>query len=207
MRPLSFVPGTRWQTKMAAMKYDFIAIPEQDVPRASEPLFQHLLDTYASETDKVISVWRCFAPEDMDFRPHPKSSTVGEILKHQLLSERRFFGEFVGTPEPPASDVLPRTTELSGYIQRMEELARPRLAFLATQTAEWWLQDVPFFGLTRQRIWVFWRRVLHTCHHRTQLTVYLRLLNKPVPSVYGPTSDQTWEGADPTTSAEAAGRK
>jgi hypothetical protein len=32
---------------------------------------------------------------------------------------------------------------------------------------------------------VFWRRVLHTCHHRTQLTVYLRLLNKPVPSVYG----------------------
>jgi len=38
------------------MKYDFIAIPEQDVPRASNPLFQHLLDTYASEADKVISV-------------------------------------------------------------------------------------------------------------------------------------------------------
>ena len=35
-------------------------------------------------------------------------------------------------------------------------------------------------------------------HHRTQLTVYLRLLNKPVLSTYGPTADQTWEGADPT---------
>jgi len=189
------------------MKYDFAAIPDQDVPRASNPLFQHLLDTYASETDKVISVWRNFAQEDMDFRPHPKSSTVAEILKHQLLSERRFFGEFVGTPEPPASEVLPKTPEISAYIQRMEELARARLAFLAPQTPEWWMQNVPFFGLTRQRIWVFWRRVLHTCHHRTQLTVYLRLLNKPVPSVYGPTSDQTWEGADPTTSVEAAGRK
>ena len=192
---------------MTVMHYDFVAIPEQDVPRASDPLFQHLLDTYASETDKVISVWRCFSPEDMDFRPHPKSSSVTEILKHQLLSERRFFGEFVGTPEPPAADVLPKTQELSAYIQRMEELARPRLAFFAGQTAAWWMQDVPFFGLTRQRIWVFWRRVLHTCHHRTQLAVYLRLLNKPVPSVYGPTSDQTWEGADPTTSVEAAGRK
>ncbi len=189
------------------MKYDFIAIPEQDVPRARDPRFQHLLDTYASETDKVISVWRSFAQGDMDYRPHPKSSTVAEILKHQLLSERRFFGEFVGTPEPPTSDVLPKTQEIGAYIQRMEELARPRLAFFATQTPEWWMQDVPFFGLTRQRIWVFWRRVLHTCHHRTQLTVYLRLLNKPVPSVYGPTSDQTWEGADPTTSVEAAGRK
>jgi len=119
------------------MKYDFIAIPERDVPRASNPLFQHLLDTYASETDKVISVWRSFAQEDMGCRPHPRSSSVVEILKHQLLSERRFFGEFVGTPELPASDILPKTTELSAYIQRMEELARPRLAFFAAQTAEW----------------------------------------------------------------------
>ena len=189
------------------MHYDFVAIPSQDVPRASNPLFQHLLDTYASETDKVISVWRCFAPDDLNFRPHPKSSTVADILNHELLSERRFFGEFVGTPEPPAADVLPKTKELTAYLQRKEQLARPRLAFFAAQTADWWMQDVPFFGLTRQRIWVFWRRVLHSAHHRTQLTVYLRLLNKPVPSVYGPTSDQTWEGADPTTSVEAAGRK
>lgn len=206
-RPLLFWVFRADRTKMTAMKYDFIAIPDADVPRAGDPFFQHLLDTYASETDKVISIWRCFAQPDWDFRPHPKSSTVGEILKHQLLSERRFFGEFVGTPEPPPSEVLPKTQELGAYIQRMEDLARPRLAFFATQTKDWWLQDVPFFELTRQRIWVFWRRVLHTCHHRTQLTVYLRLLNKPVPSVYGPTSDQTWEGADPTTTVEAAGRK
>ena len=89
----------------------------------------------------------------------------------------------------------------------MEELARPRLAFFAGQSKEWWTADVPFFGLTRQRIWVFRRRVLHTCEHRTQLTVYLRLLNKNVPSVYGPPADQTWQGADPTTSVDAAGRK
>ena len=70
-----------------------------------------------------------------------------------------------------------------------------------------WLEEVPFFDSKHQLIWVFWRRVLHTCHHRTQLTVYLRLLNKPVPSVYGPTTDPTWEGADPTTPVAAAGRK
>ena len=189
------------------MSYDYIAIPDAEVPRAADPLFQHVLDTYASETNKVITVWHGFAQEDLGFRPHPKSSTVADILKHQLLSERRFFGEFVGTPEPPAAEVLPQTQEVNSYIDRMEELARPRLAFFARQTQAWWMQNVPFFGITRQRIWVFWRRVLHTCHHRTQLTVYLRLLNKPVMSVYGPTSDDTWAGADPTTSVEAAGRK
>ena len=118
------------------MHYDFIAIPEQDVPRAHEPIFQHLLDTYAGETDKVISVWRGFSQADLGFRPHEKSSTVADILKHQLLSERRFFGEFVGTPEPPAADVLPKTDQLTAYIQRMEELARPRLTFFAAQTAD-----------------------------------------------------------------------
>jgi hypothetical protein len=54
---------------------------------------------------------------------------------------------------------------------------------------------------------IFWRRILHTAHHRTQLTVYLRLLNKPVPPTYGPTADITWQGADPTTTLEAAGRQ
>lgn len=189
------------------MQYSSIAIPDSEVPRAANPLFQHLLDTYVSETNKVIAVWQCFEPADLGFRPYPKSSTVVEILKHQLLSERRFFAEFVGTPEPPPTEVLPASLELAACITRMKELARPRLTFFAAQSEEWWLQDVSFFGLTRQRIWVFWRRVLHTCHHRTQLTVYLRIVNKLVPSVYGPTSDQTWDGADPTTSVEAAGRK
>jgi uncharacterized damage-inducible protein DinB len=192
---------------MADMQYSFTAIADSEIPRAADPIFQHLLDTYASETNKVVAVWRCFDSADLDYRPHPKSSTVAEILKHQLLSERRFFGEFVGTPEPPAADVLPPSLELGACITRMEELARPRLHFFAGQTTEWWMEQGNFFGEQRQRIWVFWRRVLHTCHHRTQLTVYLRMLNKPVPSVYGPTSDQTWEGADPTNSVAAAGRK
>jgi hypothetical protein len=38
------------------------------------------------------------------------------------------------------------------------------------------------------------------------LTVYLRLLDKPVPAIYGPTADVAWEGADPTLTVEAAGR-
>jgi hypothetical protein len=89
----------------------------------------------------------------------------------------------------------------------MLELARPRLTFLATQNESWWLKRVPFFDVERERIWIFWRRVLHTAHHRTQLTLYLRLLGKPVPPTYGPTADFTWGGADPTQNVDAAMRK
>lgn len=34
----------------------------------------------------------------------------------------------------------------------------------------------------------------HLAHHRGQLTVYLRLLDVPIPSIYGPTADEGWEG-------------
>lgn len=176
------------------------------VPQAADTAFQHLLDTYASETNKVLAVWRCFNDADLDYKPHARSSTVAEILKHQLLSERRFFGEFLSTPEPAPAGVLPERMAVDAYCRRLGELAAQRLDFLARESTEWWHVVVPFFDVRRERIWVFWRRVLHTAHHRTQLTVYLRLMDRPVPAVYGPTADQKWEGADPTNTVEAAGR-
>ncbi len=190
------------------MQYEYTAIPEAQVPRAANPIFQHLLDTYASETNKVVSLWRLFSPGDMAFKPAERSTSVLDIMKHQLLSERRFFAEFIGLGgEPEAAAVLPQELTPAGFCSRNEELCRPRLERLVNRDEKWWLEVVPFFDVERQRIWVFWRRVLHTTHHRTQLSVYLRLLGKPVPSTYGPTADVTWKGADPTKNVEAASRK
>jgi uncharacterized damage-inducible protein DinB len=170
-------------------------------------MFQHALDTYASETNKTADVWRHFADADLAFRPHERSTTVEGIFRHQLLSERRFFGEFLGLAEPAADQVIPQPLTVASASARLVELARPRLGRLAECGESWWLGMVPFFDVERQRAWIFWRRVLHSAHHRTQLTVYLRLLGQPVPAVYGPSADRTWAGADPTTSVEAARRR
>jgi uncharacterized damage-inducible protein DinB len=189
-----------------AMTYPHTEIADADVPRAAIPLAQHILDTYASETNKVVAVWRGYADADLGYRPHERASTVGDILKHQVLSERRFFGEFLGAPEPPPATLLPDTITVAAATSRYVALARARLPILAAGTEAWWLEPVAFFDVQRSRVWVFWRRVLHTAHHRTQLSVYLRLLNRPVPPTYGPTADVSWQGADPTRSPEAAGR-
>jgi uncharacterized damage-inducible protein DinB len=173
-------------------------IAESEIPLARNPLLQHALETYASETNKTASVFRQFEPDDFPFRPHPRSSTVLDIFRHQLLSERRFFGEFLGSSEPNPSVVLPVEQTPEAFARRLVELASPRLDFLAEQTDDWWIDRRPFFDVERQRIWIFWRRVLHSAHHRTQLTVYLRLLDKKVVSTYGPTADVSWAGADPT---------
>src|SRR6185436_14022612 len=129
------------------MRYEQIAIPADRVPQAGCALFQHALDTSASETNKVCSVWRSFQDEDLTFRPHPRSSTVLDILKHQLLSERRFFAEFLGAPEPAPSTLLPSEQSVEAFAMRMVELASPRLEFLAARDESWWLESVKFFDV------------------------------------------------------------
>ncbi len=189
------------------MRYEKVAIRDAGIPRAATA-WQHAVDTYASEVNKVFSTWCEFGLGDLPWKAHPRASSVEDILKHQILSERRFFAEFLGSPEPAPAVLLPVAGSAPDvYAARMADLARPRLAFLASRPEPWWLERVKFFDVERERAWVFWRRVLHTAHHRTQLTVYLRLLDRKVPSTYGPTADVTWTGADPTLSVEAAGRK
>ena len=94
------------------MHYDFITIPDEDVPQAADPLFQHLVVTYASETNKTASMWKAIPDNLLYYKPHEKVNTIRAILVHQILSERRFFAQFVGTKEPPVSGVSIRHGEL-----------------------------------------------------------------------------------------------
>src|SRR5262245_53408148 len=191
------------------MKYDFIAISEAETPVAAEPIFQHLITTYVSETNKTASVWRAVPGDLLDFKPHEKTNSIRTIMVHQLLSERRFFAEFGGLAEPAVEQLLPSGDQpaVQAYIDKYVWLARSRLPPFAHGTVAWWLEERDFFGgLKRQRIWVFWRRVLHTCHHRTQVQTWLRLAGGRVPAIYGPSGDVKWDTADPTYSLDAAKR-
>jgi uncharacterized damage-inducible protein DinB len=191
-----------------SMEYAREFIAEGEVPRSTNPLFQHLLDTYVSESNKLASVWSELRDDQLEFRPHTRSSSVRQILTHQILSERRFFAEFIGFSEPPVESLLPPgdPPPVQAYVDRAVALCRARLPALAQASEKFWLEQVPFFDVTRQRLWVFWRRVLHTAHHRAQVGICLRLLEDQVPPTYGPTADISWAGADPTNTLDAARR-
>jgi hypothetical protein len=140
------------------MRHDFTAIPDAEVPQAVDPTFQHVLATYASETNKTVSVWRAVLDGLLDFKPHDKTNPIRTIMVHQLLSRRRFFAQFVGTEEPPLEELLPAGEKpvVQAYLDKYLWLAKRRLPQLAKGTTAWWLEVRPFFGgLQRERIWVF----------------------------------------------------
>src|SRR5947209_13358233 len=118
------------------MHYNFIAIPDADVPQAVDPTFQHAVATYTSETNKTASVWRAVPDDLLDFQPHEKTNPIRTILVHQLLSERRFFAQFVGTEEPPVEELLPvgENAVAHAYIEKYVWLVKRRLPQLAKGT-------------------------------------------------------------------------
>src|SRR3982751_5099991 len=129
------------------MNYERTYICGNQVPRSADAAFQCVIDTYASETNKTASVWALFSERDLDWRPHAKSSTVQEIMRHQLLSERRFFAEFLGSPEPPAAEILPNAQNVAAFIERLIQLASARLKWLSDQTEADWLRPTEFFDV------------------------------------------------------------
>src|ERR1700730_7126203 len=130
------------------MHYDFIAIPDAGVPQAVEPIFQHILQTYASEANKTVSMWRAVPDDLLDFKPHEKTNPILTILVHQLLSERRFFTQFVGTEEPAVEELLPTGEKplVQAYIDKYLWLVRRRFPQLAAGTTSWWLEQRNLFG-------------------------------------------------------------
>jgi hypothetical protein len=59
------------------------------------------------------------------------------------LSERRFFAEFLDSPEPEPSLIFPSEQTPDAFAARLLDLARPRLGYLASQTDSWWRQRIP----------------------------------------------------------------
>jgi hypothetical protein len=88
------------------MRYDFTAIPDPEVPQAVEPASQPVISTYASESNKTVSVWRAVPGHLLDCKPRGKTNPIRTTLVHQLLAERRSRGtacsQTNGAHEKPA---------------------------------------------------------------------------------------------------------
>ena len=152
--------------------------------------YEFLVETYATERIKVVSVWSEFRDEDLPVRPSPsdpRGRSLHEQMVHQCVSEDLWFRKMlaidVGAPPLPASE-----TRME-FIQRYADDSGKRLSALQSKDEPWWEEEVGFFEVMRSRAWVLVRRIAHTSHHRGQLMAMLRMLVRDIHSNYGPTAD------------------
>ncbi len=134
----------------------------------------------------------------LDWRPHPKSMTLGGLASHLASAP----GWIAPTFELPELDLaaFPRKPDpgtvdgILALFDRNVGIAREALSSAPDSAFQeaWTLRAGPqvFYTLPRADIY---RRfgISHLVHHRAQLGVYLRLLDIPVPGVYGPSADES----------------
>jgi uncharacterized damage-inducible protein DinB len=140
-------------------------------------------------------------PEDrIDWQPHPKSRSLGELAIHlasipawAILTLREPSYDVAPPGGPP---FVPATWQSLAHTLALfdEKIAKARAALAAASDLElaqpWTLKKGGEKIFTSPRGAVLRSFVLsHGVHHRAQLGVYLRLLDVPVPAMYGPTAD------------------
>ena len=137
-------------------------------------------------------------PEDrLDFKPHERSYSLLELAGH-LSNLPQWTGLTLTTTEidmdGPFERDEPTTKEaiLAEFDANVAE-ARPILEGMSAEEfmVPWSLKMRGEVAFTMPRIAVFRSFIMnHNIHHRGQLTVYLRLLDVPVPAIYGPSADE-----------------
>ena len=135
--------------------------------------------------------------DKLGWRPHTKSMSLGQLALHVANAPGDIAGlasmDEVEVPDFGESPTVSSSDELMAAYEKSLSTAREMLNGMDDESAmAIWkatkggqeLMAVPRIGVVRSIM------LNHWYHHRGQLSVYLRLLDVPVPSIYGPSADE-----------------
>jgi uncharacterized damage-inducible protein DinB len=159
-------------------------------------LASQLVSELQSEAPATRRVLERVPEASLSWKPHVKSMSLGQLALHIAVLPGAI-ADFVSDPVREVPDVpLPEAARLADVLSAFEQ----SIASATARLQGWGDEDLnAIWRLTRNgqtiietpRIGMLRAVMLnHWYHHRGQLTVYLRLLEVPVPPVYGPTADE-----------------
>lgn len=155
-----------------------------------------ILNEFEQEAQTTRRVLERVPEDKLSWKPHPKSWSLGQLALHIANIPGGVAGiasqDSYEVPAFQQAEAKKRTEILEAFAQSIAT-ARDLLAKMddSWATSPWSLRKGTMVIMTVPRVWVIRNIMLnHQYHHRGQLAVYLRLLNVPVPSIYGPSADE-----------------
>jgi uncharacterized damage-inducible protein DinB len=160
------------------------------------------LKEFDNEVKTTRRVLERVPADKFDWKPHPKSMSLGELAMHVAMVPDVICGwacvdekVFTGADKTP----MPKTNaDLTSALDKSAKTMNDTITTLGDSglMANWKataggakIFEMPKAALIRSIA------LNHWYHHRGQLSVYLRLLDVPVPSIYGPSADESPFGA------------
>lgn len=175
-----------------------MAAPARQVETAPDPK-QQFIDVFEREHATTVKVLRAYPADKLDLRPHKLCKTAKE-LAWMFVMEQALMKTIITSDEPfsstPAARAQPPAT-MEEIVAQFDKGHREAVEAIRALPAEKQVGTVKFFTApktigdipTLQFLWM----LLHDqIHHRGQFSIYLRMADGKVPSIYGPTADEPW---------------
>jgi uncharacterized damage-inducible protein DinB len=175
------------------------AIIEATMPTTQKKKRPSISETLLPEFDQEMTTTRRLlerVPADKGkWKPHEKSFSLGHLA--QLVSWMPgWITNTLHETELNLAGGAGYSYETTDTLLEIfdERVKAARAAIAASKDADYDIDWSLKFGdrviMTQPRGTVVRTHINHLVHHRGQLTVYLRLLDVPLPSIYGPTADE-----------------
>jgi uncharacterized damage-inducible protein DinB len=156
-----------------------------------------LVQELEQETQTTRRVLERVPDDQLSWRPHEKARTLGELAMHVAIVPGAV-AELIASPSPAqapqftdpilksASELLPTLDQSIANAKKILG-AMDEAAF--NETWRMMVGDREIFAIPRAALL---RSIMlnHWYHHRGQLSVYLKELDVPIPSIYGPSADE-----------------
>ena len=158
---------------------------------------QRLIKELQQEAAKNKLMLERIPEPQLSWKPHEKSMTIGRLGMH-IAEIPKWIDRCLTCDEhdmgtAPYNPCIPKTHAeiLAEFDSRLTSAVKYLETATDSSLAENWKfrkGDKVIYDMTREE--VVRRQLNHTIHHRGQLSVYLRLLNIPVPGTFGPSADE-----------------
>jgi uncharacterized damage-inducible protein DinB len=160
---------------------------------------QQLLNEWQT-TYKVLAA----VPEaKKDYKPEPNSRSAWELATHIAGADVWFLDGVINgkfdTPEEKAQ--APTVAGVADwYKKEFPNRIERAMALEGNKLTE----PIDFFGMKMPAVQYLLFALVHMVHHRGQLASYLRPMGGKVPSIYGGSHDEPWQGAQEASAGASA---
>jgi uncharacterized damage-inducible protein DinB len=173
--------------------------PATTEKRAPTTTRQQFLDNFEREHATTMRVLRAYPTDKLDLRPHALCKTARELawmfVMEQGMAEKALTTGFDWSTKPSGPPPAPESFD---QILGALEDGHKRVANIVSRMEEdQFFETVKFFTAPKTigdvtKIQILWMALHDQIHHRGQFSIYLRMADGKVPSIYGPSHDEPW---------------
>jgi uncharacterized damage-inducible protein DinB len=130
-----------------------------------------------------------------DYKPDPNGRSAWELATHLATADVWFLdGVLNGKFDNPGEEKAP-AANAAGVADWYKKEFSSRLDRVLALPDDKLTQTIDFFGMKMPAVQYLMFALVHMVHHRGQLATYLRPMGGKVPSIYGGSYDEPWQGA------------